>query len=237
MIAIIAVLAALLLPALSRAKASAKRTQCINNLHQLSVAVHLYASDNGDTLPAIATSEVSWVGIETNHFAIFYKRLVKGYVGLHGASSSADRSFACPADVFYHDYPSLIYHSQSLHDQPESEFSSYGFNGGNSGSEIVPRPPYLGGPEWPGVFGWKQSSIKNPSRTALLLEISGFFPWSWHQPQKLSGGRCGVNDVKNMMSFVDGHVAYIKSFWNANYTVTACCYDPPAGYDYKWSAE
>jgi prepilin-type N-terminal cleavage/methylation domain-containing protein len=236
-IAIIAILAALLLPALSRAKASAKRTQCISNLHQLSVAVHLYATDNSDTLPAIATSDLTWNSILTNHFAIFYKRLIKGYVGLHGASSPSDTLFACPADTFYHDFPSLAYHSQSLHDQPDSDFSSYGFNGGNSGSDIVPRPPYLGGPEWPGVFGLKQNSIKIPTRTTLLLEISGLFPWSWHQPKKLSGGRPGVNDVKNMMSFMDGHVAYIKSFWNTNYPLTACCYDPPAGYDYKWSAE
>jgi prepilin-type N-terminal cleavage/methylation domain-containing protein/prepilin-type processing-associated H-X9-DG protein len=47
-IAIIAILAALLLPALSRAKARAYRAQCISNLHQLAVAWATYASDNND---------------------------------------------------------------------------------------------------------------------------------------------------------------------------------------------
>ena len=39
-IAIIGILAALLLPALSRAKASAKRIHCVNNLHQLGLGLH-----------------------------------------------------------------------------------------------------------------------------------------------------------------------------------------------------
>jgi len=49
-IAIIAILAAMLLPALSGAKATAKSVACVNNLRQLTVAWHLYAGDNGDLL-------------------------------------------------------------------------------------------------------------------------------------------------------------------------------------------
>ena len=50
-IAIIAILAALLLPALSRAKARAISIACLNNLKQLEVCWHLYALDHQDILP------------------------------------------------------------------------------------------------------------------------------------------------------------------------------------------
>ena len=49
-IAIIAILAAMLLPALSKAKEKGKRVQCINNLRQLAIACHSYASDSSDKL-------------------------------------------------------------------------------------------------------------------------------------------------------------------------------------------
>ena len=49
-IAIIAILAALLLPALSGAKARAYRVQCLNNLKQLNATWVVYADDNNDKL-------------------------------------------------------------------------------------------------------------------------------------------------------------------------------------------
>src|ERR1035441_4726538 len=50
-IAIIGILAALLLPALSRAKNSASKVTDINNLHQIMIAVQTFAADNEDALP------------------------------------------------------------------------------------------------------------------------------------------------------------------------------------------
>ena len=44
-IAIIAILASLLLPALARAKAKARRIHCISNLKQLTASMHLYVTD------------------------------------------------------------------------------------------------------------------------------------------------------------------------------------------------
>jgi prepilin-type N-terminal cleavage/methylation domain-containing protein len=50
-IAIIAILAAMLLPSLSRAKGQATKISCVNNLHQLSLAMRMYVDDNHDVYP------------------------------------------------------------------------------------------------------------------------------------------------------------------------------------------
>jgi prepilin-type N-terminal cleavage/methylation domain-containing protein len=50
-IAIIAILAALLLPTLSKAKARAQQIYCVNNLKEQVVATFLYAGDHNDQLP------------------------------------------------------------------------------------------------------------------------------------------------------------------------------------------
>jgi prepilin-type N-terminal cleavage/methylation domain-containing protein/prepilin-type processing-associated H-X9-DG protein len=50
-IAVIGILAALLLPALARAKARAVQLQCVANYKQVGVALHLYLDESNDQLP------------------------------------------------------------------------------------------------------------------------------------------------------------------------------------------
>jgi prepilin-type N-terminal cleavage/methylation domain-containing protein len=59
-IGIIAVLIALLLPVLSKARGSAHRVSCLSNLRQITMAFHLYAGDNKQRLPDPATANQSW---------------------------------------------------------------------------------------------------------------------------------------------------------------------------------
>ncbi len=62
-IAIIAILAAMLLPALSKAKAKAQGINCLNNLKQLQLCWIMFAGDNSDSMVPniVAGGAASWV--------------------------------------------------------------------------------------------------------------------------------------------------------------------------------
>jgi prepilin-type N-terminal cleavage/methylation domain-containing protein len=221
-VAIIAVLAALLLPALGRAKARAQEAICQNNLHQIDLSVHLYADDSADAFPQSTNYPP---GAFTD-----YTRLLKSYVGQTAASPERARIFACPADTFSYAQNDEDYVAEGLHQQARYFYSSYAFNGGNF---LIGKPPVQ---RWDGIAGRKLTSIKGPAQTALVLEFAGLLPFSWHVP----GRAAHFNNALDMMGYVDGHVSFIKMYWNSittNNAIEAWQYDPPPGYDYKWSGD
>jgi prepilin-type N-terminal cleavage/methylation domain-containing protein len=238
-IAVIGILAALLFPALSAAKRKTQRTACTSNLRQIARGVRMYADDSQDASPSPA-----WAGVpSTNAPSLYsgYKALMKNYVGLKGASSAQDRLFQCPADTFY---PSWIVSpaafpiqvvQKSLHAEPAWDFSSYAFSGGDNRAHKFFKKTVTN----PGLGGVKLSSVKQPTRTVLVAEIAAFGPWSWHAPSSHGvAHESGTlyNDSQNVVSFVDGHVSFIKIHWEPG-QIWAAAYEPPPGYDYQWSPD
>jgi prepilin-type N-terminal cleavage/methylation domain-containing protein len=230
-IAVIGILAALLLPVLNSAKDKTRRTTCLNNLRQINLGVRIYSDDSNDTSPSSRQA--------TNGIWIDYKNLMEGYVGREGPPLPEDKLFACPSDTFHYEFggnppyqPMFI--PAPRHKQSGSDYSSYTFNGSNQ------RKIPLGGTNLPGISGMKLSSIKHPARTVLVTEHPAFFPYSWHQPkQPIADARNSFfNDARNVVSFVDGHVSYIPIYLRSAVPLRASrVYDPPAGYDYQWSAD
>jgi type II secretory pathway pseudopilin PulG len=211
-IAIIAILASLLLPALSQAKETAKLIKCVSNQKQIGLAFQMYRDDNNTKFPPLGTS--GWTSFE------------------YGGGDPADRSrstvaatnrplwpythsrevFKCPADRGW-DAP-LPQYGPLTKSCFAAVGTSYKYNE-NPWCEI--RPPRQLADPINGLATKPESWISEPSRHVLIHDLpalpgqvpEGFFFHSWHYP---SGSKTTTLDLKNLSKkavapvlFVDGH--------------------------------
>lgn len=88
-ITIIAILAAMLLPALNKAREKARSSECLNRLKQLGNAQHMYTSEYNDFIPPITAVYAS--GVAAGSWALY----LAAYQNLPG------KLFSCP-EMRYH---------------------------------------------------------------------------------------------------------------------------------------
>ena len=98
-VAIIAILAALLLPALNKARITARKAYCINNLKQLGVVLESYAGDSQDWYPVNWNGTQEWYRVlcDSKYVPCSYAQ-ARGAVGLGGATVGRKAIFWCPDD-------------------------------------------------------------------------------------------------------------------------------------------
>lgn len=207
-LAVIVLLAAVSVPPLLARREQTRQKQCVSNLKEITRAVLLYADENKGTLPLIDPSPPTGVWW-------WYKELVKGQLGLVGRSSPRDRAFACPSDRGY-DEP------WPFHASAKFDYGSYCFNGVNL-------------PGIPNLAGRTVLSIKEPSKTLLMMEWTAHAPLSWHNSRTGKRNQPFYNDAQSVVGFVDGRVDFIPIYYdglNAAYTR-----DPLPSYGYKYSGD
>ena len=87
-IAVIAILAAMLLPALAQAKAKGEQIYCLNNLKQISLASTMYAHDFQDRLAPISNYGKLWAGNnDVNNWRLYMTDAFFRYVGTNRQST------------------------------------------------------------------------------------------------------------------------------------------------------
>ena len=135
-IAVIGVLAAILLPALARAREAARRGSCMSNLTELNMALQMYASEHKRELP--------WSG---NGNVDCLSRLRNDYV-------TDIKVFFCPSTARYSEQMKLwdeYLKNAAKGDQslPKFEFTSYSYIGWYAFAPIMVPPPEAPMPKIP----------------------------------------------------------------------------------------
>jgi prepilin-type N-terminal cleavage/methylation domain-containing protein len=161
-IAIIALLMAILMPALQRVKNQAKGTICVQNLRTLSLAWFMYKDDNDDELVKGTTgsSDGSWVLNPSGDTIEDKKEALRGGALFQYVSNTVD-VYRCPADLRQRDPRVYAFRSYSI---------AGGMNGVNpaGGWQIYPIIKY--------------SEIKRPASKYVFLEEAdprGYNRGSW----------------------------------------------------------
>jgi prepilin-type N-terminal cleavage/methylation domain-containing protein/prepilin-type processing-associated H-X9-DG protein len=199
-IAIIGILAALLLPVLSRAKASAGGVQCANNLRQLNLAWSLYSDDHHGELCSLD----NWVvGDMTDPFDATNASLLvdpqQSMFAQCGITTPA--LYKCPGDR------SALVRSVSMNGRMGNSPSSPWLGGGGAVYECFEKSSQIRTPAELFVFLDERSdSINDTSFTIDMSNTGNADGTGTSNPYWMSDYPASYHNGSGRFSFADGHV-------------------------------
>jgi len=200
-IAIIAILAAMLLPVLSRAKSQAGKAVDLDNLKQIMVAVHLYTSDQRDVLPPPNWDDGGFPGPRGTNAGWLYTPNRTGFgeyyrlnTGLLWPTLKFEKVYVCPNDD--PDAAGFSAANQQVR-QRDQRLSSYAMNGAVIGYFAMNYPPARLTAMKPTDCAFWETDETEP----VYFNDGANFPGEGVSGRHLKGG---------IQAAFDGSVSYIK---------------------------
>jgi len=198
-IAIIGILAAILLPALSKSKASARQIQCLGQNQQLALAMQMYAQDFGDSLPwpDWGNDFTGWLYTPVNGQppdpsnppeTVYAGGTLWPYL-------KVVKVYWCPLDN-----TNTPYFPQRL-----EQLSSFIMNGATMGYYMTPSAPHTHklSAMNPSAYATWEPSDQPPYDPAQVFNDGASYPIEEEGPSKRHNSGCNVSSF-------DGHAQFLK---------------------------
>ncbi|MEI8245891.1 MAG: prepilin-type N-terminal cleavage/methylation domain-containing protein [Lentisphaerota bacterium] len=197
-IAIIAILASMLLPALNKAREKAKTLNCITNLKQVGIGILSYSMDNNSYAPMLLDNQGIYIWQSTGVFAKYLGQPPTVVLNSGAAYQNTMQAFVCPKvrPMLNNSGPVIAWGNQMVYGVNMRLMRSLNWGAANLATyknplSIVKDPTHMAL-----TFDWGDNGL-------ATSKADVGFP---HSNNYLTGMPVAASNISNIL-FVDGHVS------------------------------